>query len=72
MSSKALYRSKLKEAALKRDKRIDSPLVRYNESDQPVCRVCDVILKSESQWAAHQASISITSVIKGDLILTGN
>ncbi|RZC61411.1 hypothetical protein C5167_023164 [Papaver somniferum] len=56
MSSKALYRSKLKEAALKRDKRIDSALVRYNESDQPVCRVCEVVLKSESQWAAHQAS----------------
>ncbi|KAI3976559.1 hypothetical protein MKX01_008417 [Papaver californicum] len=64
MSSKALYRSKLKEAALNRDKRIDSPLVRYNESDQPVCRVCDVILKSESQWAAHQASRKHHEAIK--------
>ncbi|KAF5197049.1 zinc ion binding protein [Thalictrum thalictroides] len=54
---KAIYRAKLKEAAAqKRDKRIDSPLVRYNENDQPICRVCDVVLKSESLWAAHQAS----------------
>ncbi|KAF9591611.1 hypothetical protein IFM89_004840 [Coptis chinensis] len=53
---KAAYRAKLKEAAQKRDKRIDSPLVRYNEHDQPICRVCDVVLKSESLWAAHQAS----------------
>lgn len=29
---------------------------RYNENDQPVCRVCDVVLKSESIWPAHQAS----------------
>ncbi|XP_026382481.1 zinc finger protein 830-like isoform X2 [Papaver somniferum] len=64
MSSKALYRSKLKEAALKRDKRIDSALVRYNESDQPVCRVCEVVLKSESQWAAHQASRKHHDAIK--------
>ncbi|OVA04962.1 hypothetical protein BVC80_1211g23 [Macleaya cordata] len=61
---KALYRSKLKEAAQKRDKRIDSPLVRYNEFDQPVCRVCDVILKSESLWAAHQASRKHHEAIK--------
>ncbi|XP_058079736.1 protein ABA AND ROS SENSITIVE 1 isoform X1 [Magnolia sinica] len=53
---KALFRMKLKEAAQKREKRIDSPLVRYNEYDQPVCRVCDVTLKSEALWPAHQAS----------------
>lgn len=29
---------------------------RYNESDQPVCRVCDIVLKSDSHWDAHQAS----------------
>lgn len=51
---KALFRAKLN--AQKKDKRIDSPLVRYNELDQPVCRVCDVVLKSESNWDAHQAS----------------
>ncbi|XP_019059642.1 PREDICTED: zinc finger protein 830 isoform X2 [Tarenaya hassleriana] len=51
---KALFRSKLN--AKKKDTRIDSPLVRYNESDQPVCRVCNVVLKSESYWDAHQAS----------------
>ncbi|CAI0555373.1 unnamed protein product [Linum tenue] len=50
---KAFYRAKLN--AQKKDKRIDSPLVRYNESDQPVCRVCNLVLK-ESQWDAHQAS----------------
>lgn len=55
-AKKALYRAKLKEAKQKQDKRIDSPLVRYNEHDQPICRVCDVVLKSESLWAAHQAS----------------
>ncbi|KAG2715214.1 hypothetical protein I3760_03G067000 [Carya illinoinensis] len=51
---KALFRAKLN--AQKKDKRIDSPLVRYNELEQPICRVCDVVLKSESLWDAHQAS----------------
>ncbi|KAJ7964453.1 Zinc finger protein [Quillaja saponaria] len=41
---KALFRAKLN--AQKKEKRIESPLV----------RVCDVILKSESNWDAHQAS----------------
>ncbi|XP_074584814.1 uncharacterized protein LOC141840662 [Curcuma longa] len=52
---RALVRSKVREAQ-KREKRIDSPLVRYNENDQPVCRVCNVVLKSEAQWPAHQIS----------------
>lgn len=51
---KALYRAKLN--ASKQEKRIESPLVRYNESDQPVCVVCNVVLKSESIWPAHQVS----------------
>lgn len=52
---KALFRAKLN--AQKRDKqKIDSPLVRYNEHDQLVCRVCDIVVKSESLWPAHQAS----------------
>lgn len=49
-----MFRAKLN--AQKKEKRIDSPLVKYNDSDQPVCRICDVVLKSESQWDAHQAS----------------
>ncbi|KAG9134987.1 hypothetical protein Leryth_024662 [Lithospermum erythrorhizon] len=36
--------------------RLDSPLVRYNEHDQPLCRVCEVVLRSDSLWPAHQAS----------------
>ncbi|XP_039066707.1 zinc finger protein 830-like [Hibiscus syriacus] len=40
----------------KKEKRIDNPLIKYNESDQPVCRVCEVVLKSVSHWDAHQAS----------------
>ncbi|KAM0948750.1 putative Zinc finger protein [Dioscorea sansibarensis] len=56
MDAKALFRAKLKESSQKREKRIDSPLVRYNENDQAVCRVCNVILKSESFWPAHEAS----------------
>lgn len=51
---KALFRAKLN--AQKQEKRIDSPLVRYNEHDQPVCKVCNHVLKSESRWPAHQAS----------------
>ncbi|KAL0284325.1 UNVERIFIED_CONTAM: Zinc finger protein [Sesamum angustifolium] len=52
---KALFRAKLN--AQKQEKqRIDSPLVRYNEHDQPVCRVCEVVVKSESLWPAHLAS----------------
>ncbi|GAU43147.1 hypothetical protein TSUD_246870 [Trifolium subterraneum] len=51
---KALFRAKLN--AQKKEKRIESPLVRYNEFEQPVCRVCEVVLKSESLWDAHQVS----------------
>uniref|UniRef100_A0A1J3GCF5 Uncharacterized protein n=1 Tax=Noccaea caerulescens TaxID=107243 RepID=A0A1J3GCF5_NOCCA len=51
---KAMFRSKLN--AKKKETRIDSPLVRYNESDQPVCKVCNFVLKSDSQWGVHQAS----------------
>ncbi|XP_065850057.1 protein ABA AND ROS SENSITIVE 1 isoform X2 [Euphorbia lathyris] len=51
---KAIFRAKLN--AQKKEKRIDSPLVRYNEFDQPLCRICNVVLKSESLWDAHQAS----------------
>ncbi|CAH9106130.1 unnamed protein product [Cuscuta europaea] len=50
---KALFRAKL---AKRNEKRIENPLVRYNEHDQPVCRVCDVLLKSETDWTVHQAS----------------
>ncbi|MED6121093.1 hypothetical protein PIB30_026839 [Stylosanthes scabra] len=50
---KAYFRAKL---AQQKEKRIDSPLVRYNDSHQAVCRVCDVVLKSESIWDAHQVS----------------
>ncbi|XP_071702600.1 protein ABA AND ROS SENSITIVE 1 [Rutidosis leptorrhynchoides] len=59
---KALYRARLK--AQNQDKRIDSPLVRYNESDQPVCKVCDIVLKSESAWSAHQISAKHREAIK--------
>ncbi|KAL2470326.1 zinc ion binding [Abeliophyllum distichum] len=52
---KASFRAKLNAQKLERQ-RIDSPLVRYNEHDQLVCRVCDVVVKSESLWPAHQAS----------------
>ncbi|KAK9030653.1 hypothetical protein V6N11_032070 [Hibiscus sabdariffa] len=52
--NKAVFRAKLN--AQKKEKRIDNPLIKYNESDQPVCRVCDVVLKSVSHWDAHQAS----------------
>ncbi|KAF7831132.1 zinc finger protein 830 [Senna tora] len=51
---KAFFRAKLN--AQKKEKRLESPLVRYNEFDQPVCRVCDIVLKSESNWDAHQVS----------------
>ncbi|XP_068643093.1 protein ABA AND ROS SENSITIVE 1 [Aristolochia californica] len=63
-AKKALFRAKLREAEQKREKRIDSPLVRYNELEQPVCRVCTVALKSEAQWPAHQASRKHHEAIK--------
>ncbi|GAU43152.1 hypothetical protein TSUD_246920 [Trifolium subterraneum] len=28
----------------------------YNEFEQPVCRVCEVVLKSESLWDPHEVS----------------
>lgn len=51
---KALFRAKLNERQQKN--RIDSPLVRYNELGKPVCKVCDIVLKSDSDWVAHQSS----------------
>ncbi|PKA62315.1 hypothetical protein AXF42_Ash016107 [Apostasia shenzhenica] len=61
---KALFRSRLRETSKNREKRIDSPLVRYNDDDQPVCRVCNAPLKSESLWPAHQASRKHHEAIK--------
>lgn len=55
-AGKALLRSRMREAAQKREKRIDSPLVRYNELGQPVCKVCNIAVKSESLWPAHLVS----------------
>ncbi|XP_004288601.1 PREDICTED: zinc finger protein 830 [Fragaria vesca subsp. vesca] len=52
--NKALFRAKLN--AQKKEKRINSPLVRYNDSDQPLCKICDCVLRSESVWDAHQLS----------------
>ncbi|KAE8811320.1 hypothetical protein D1007_11682 [Hordeum vulgare] len=53
---KALFRAKLREAKEKEEKRIDPSLVRYNEYDQPIYRVCNITFKSEALWPAHQVS----------------
>ncbi|XP_062231757.1 protein ABA AND ROS SENSITIVE 1-like [Phragmites australis] len=53
---KAIFRAKLRETKEKQQKRIDPSLVRYNEYDQPICRVCNTTLKSEALWPAHQVS----------------
>eukprot|EP00899_Mesostigma_viride_P023111 jgi/Mesvir1/3985/Mv15041-RA.1 len=53
---KAELRARMKDAAQKREKRIDSPLVRYNNLGQPVCQICDVTVKSEVLWPTHLAS----------------
>ncbi|KAG8085989.1 hypothetical protein GUJ93_ZPchr0010g8042 [Zizania palustris] len=55
---KAFFRAKLREreAKEKQERRIDPSLVRYNEFDQPICRICNVTLKSEALWPAHQVS----------------
>ncbi|KAF0923384.1 hypothetical protein E2562_006288 [Oryza meyeriana var. granulata] len=45
-----------REAKEKQERRIDPSLVRYNEFDQPICRICNVTLKSEALWPAHQVS----------------
>nr|GEZ59433.1 zinc finger protein 830 [Tanacetum cinerariifolium] len=62
LTSQAICRAKLK--AQKQHQRIESPLVRYNESDQPVCKVCDLVLKSEFAWSAHQVSAKHRGAIK--------
>eukprot|EP00249_Psilotum_nudum_P015407 c25313_g1_i1 orf=380-1363(+) len=56
MDAKALLRSRMKEASQRREKHIDSPLVRYNEIGQPICKVCNVSIKSVSLWTAHLVS----------------
>ncbi|KAG2626631.1 zinc finger protein 830-like [Panicum virgatum] len=53
---KAIFRAKLRETKEKQQRRIDPSLVRYNEFDQPICRVCNITLKSEALWPAHQVS----------------
>ncbi|CAI6004574.1 unnamed protein product [Closterium sp. NIES-64] len=53
---KGALRAMMREMAQKTEKRIDSPLVRYNELGQAVCRVCTTVIKSESLWAAHLVS----------------
>ncbi|KAL6839189.1 hypothetical protein ACP4OV_030861 [Aristida adscensionis] len=53
---KAIFRAKLRESKEKQQTRIDPSLVRYNEYDQPICRVCNITLKSEALWPAHQVS----------------
>lgn len=53
---KAIFRAKLRETKEKQQRRIDPALVRYNEFDQPICRVCNITLKSEALWPAHQVS----------------
>ncbi|KAL1211434.1 Protein ABA AND ROS SENSITIVE 1 [Cardamine amara subsp. amara] len=55
---KALFRSKLN--AKKKDTRIDSPLVRYNESDQPVCRHYEAIDNLKASAAGIQRGIKPT------------
>ncbi|KAL3630401.1 hypothetical protein CASFOL_023385 [Castilleja foliolosa] len=60
---KAVFRARLN-AQNQEKQRIDSPLVRYNEHGQPVCRVCDVVIKSDSLWPAHQASRKHHEAIK--------
>ncbi|KAK1361837.1 Zinc finger protein 830 [Heracleum sosnowskyi] len=61
-ANRKAYRDKLN--AKKQEKRINSPLVRYNENDQPVCRVCNVVLKSESNWRAHEVSSRHREAVK--------
>ncbi|KAL6620462.1 hypothetical protein ACP70R_035601 [Stipagrostis hirtigluma subsp. patula] len=53
---KAIFRAKLRESKEQQQRRIDPALVRYNEYDQPICRVCNITLKSEALWPAHQVS----------------
>ncbi|CAL4894211.1 unnamed protein product [Urochloa decumbens] len=53
---KAIFRAKLRETKEKQQRRIDPSLVRYNEFDQPICRACNITLKSEALWPAHQVS----------------
>jgi len=53
---KTLMRARMKEAAKKKEKRITSPLVRYNDLDQAVCKICNVVVKSEVLWNPHLAS----------------
>eukprot|EP00252_Welwitschia_mirabilis_P005039 TRINITY_DN1544_c0_g2_i1.p1 TRINITY_DN1544_c0_g2~~TRINITY_DN1544_c0_g2_i1.p1 ORF type:complete len:349 (-),score=94.36 TRINITY_DN1544_c0_g2_i1:403-1449(-) len=48
----ALFRA----TARRRQKRLDDPLIRYNDKDQPVCKVCNLALRSESEWSVHLVS----------------
>lgn len=54
--SKAVLRSLMKDAATRKEKKIDSPLVRYNDIGQAVCKICNIVIKSEGLWTAHLVS----------------
>ncbi|KAL3687493.1 hypothetical protein R1sor_013802 [Riccia sorocarpa] len=56
MDAKTAMKARMREAAQKRGKKIDSPLVRYNDLGQPVCKVCNIAIKAETLWPAHVAS----------------
>ncbi|CAM8972487.1 unnamed protein product [Rhodiola kirilowii] len=60
----ALFRAKLEERKKNQVKRIDHPLLRYNEKDQPICKVCDLVLKSGLHWDAHQVSAKHHQAVK--------
>jgi len=36
--------------------RIESPLVKYNSAEQPMCIICGIVIKSEALWDPHCAS----------------
>ncbi|XP_024527944.1 zinc finger protein 830-like [Selaginella moellendorffii] len=52
---KAMFRSRLRQAEERKEK-IDSPLARYNDLGQLVCKVCNISIKTEALWGAHLAS----------------
>ncbi|KAL5983963.1 hypothetical protein ACLOJK_018065 [Asimina triloba] len=39
-------------------------MFRYNDDNQPICKVCNVALKSEANWPAHQVSSKHAEAIK--------
>ena len=72
---KKLMQSRKQEQLL--EKRIDSPLARYDEQGNLFCRICDLRIENVNFWTKHlvskeHKSVSLMAIIKRSKTLSLN